>query len=333
MKPLQRLVIALAVAVGVVALPGVAHADPAGPTDYRTTITSIRPATDAFRVSVEGGDAFLRITVEPGHEVVVLGYDDEPYLRILPDGVIEQNRRSYATYYNAERYGRTDVPDVVDNAAEPDWERIGDGGAWAWHDHRAHWMGTEPPIGLEPGASLPPQVVPVVVDGVPVEIEVRITLAEEPSRVPVAFGLVIGLGVAVLGILLGPATTGLVMLLLAAAALVVGAAQYVSLPAETGRLLTWWLLPAVAVVAICIAIATYGRSRFALLGLTAIAAAQVLVWGFRRRSGLSRAILPTELPAGFDRFVTAAALAGSAVILVATIRRLFAAPDGPVAPS
>jgi hypothetical protein len=323
---LHRLSIALVAVLGVLAVPGVAHADPAGPTDYRTTITTIEPATDAIDVAVVGGDAFLLITVEPGHEVVVLGYEEEPYLRILPDGVVEHNRRSAATYVNEERYGRTDVPDVVDNDAEPAWERVGDGGTWAWHDHRAHWMGTERPIGLDPGESLPPQVVPILVDGAPVEVEVSVTLVEAPSRAPVVFGAVIGLGLALLGILLGPATTGLVMLLLGAGALVVGAGQYLSLPAETGRLLTWWLLPAMAVVAIGIAIATYGRSRLALLGLTAVAAAQVLVWAFQRRTGLFRAILPTDLPAGVDRFVTAAVLAGSLTVLAATLRRAFLPP-------
>jgi hypothetical protein len=323
---LQRLVVALVATVGVVALPGVAYADPAGPTDYRTTITSIEPATDAIELDVVGGDAFLRIAVETGHEVVVLGYADEPYLRIRVDGAIEQNRRSYATYYNEERYGRTDVPDIVDNDAEPEWERIGDGGVWAWHDHRAHWMGTEPPIGLDPGESLPAQFVPIVVDDTPVTVEVRITLLAGPSRIPVVFGAVIGLGLALLGILLGPATTALVMLLLGGGALVVGVGQYVSLPAETGRLASWWLLPAIAVVAIVIAVATYGRSRFVLSGLTAVAAAQALVWAVQRRAGLTRAILPTDLPPGFDRFVTAAVLAGSLAILVATLRQLFVAP-------
>lgn len=331
MSRAPRLAIAVIAAVGVVALPGVAHADPAGPTDYRTTITAVRPASDAFDVDVEGGDAFLRLTVAPGHEVVVLGYDAEPYLRIRSDGAVEQNRRSYATYANEDRDGRTEVPAIVDPEADPDWERVGAGGAWAWHDHRAHWMGTGPPIGLEPGESLPPQVVPIVVDGVPFEIEVRITLVAAPSRVPVAFGVVIGLGLALLGILLGPATTALVLLLLAAAGLATGAAQYLSLPTETGPLLTWWLLPALAVLALLVAIATYGRSRLALLGLTALAALQALAWALQRRTGLTRPVLPTELPAGLDRFVTAVVLAGSAAILVATVRRLLVAPVDPAA--
>ena len=328
MSRLLRLTVALVAAGGVLGLPAVAHADPAGPTDYRTTITSIEPETAAIELDVVGGDAFLRVDVAPGHEVVVLGYAGEPYLRIRSDGTVEQNRRSYATYYNEERDGRTDIPDIVDNDADPEWERVGGGGSWAWHDHRAHWMGTERPIGLDPGDSLPPQIVPLVVDEVPVAVEVRITLAEAPSIIPVVFGLLIGLGVAALGIVLGPATTALVMLLLGSGAVVVGIGQYASLPAETGRLITWWLLPAIAVAAIVVAVATYGQSRLALMGLTAVAALQALVWAFQRRTGLSRAVLPTDLPAGFDRFVTAAVLAGSLAILVAAIRRLFETPAG-----
>lgn len=306
-----------------VAFPDVAHADPAGPTDYRTTVESIEPTTDAIEIGVAGGDAFLTIDVDPGHEAVVLGYDGEPYVRIRPDGVVEQNRRSYATYYNEERYGRTDVPDIVDNDADPDWQRVGDGGTWAWHDHRAHWMGTEPPIGLDPGESLPPQTVPLVVDGEPVAVTIRITLVDGPSMAPVVTGAIVGLGLSMLGVALGPATSMLVMFVLSAGALVIGAGQYLSLPAETGRMLTWWLLPAIAVAALVAAAAGYGRSWFVGAGLTALAAAQTLVWAFGRRAGLTRAILPTDLPAGLDRFVTAAVLVGGAVVLVATVRRLF----------
>lgn len=91
-------------------------------------------------------------------------------------------------------------------------------------------------------------------------------------------------------------------------------------------MLTWWLLPAIGVVSMVVAIVTYGRSRFTLLALTLVAAAQVLVWALQRRSGLTAAIIPTDLPAGFDRFVTAAALLGSLAVGVATLARLFAAP-------
>lgn len=322
----SRLAAGLGIGLLAALVPGVAHADPPGPTDYRTTIVSVTPSTDAIEVGIEGGDSFVTIAVNPGHEVVVLGYSDEPYVRILPDGTVERNRLSYATYYNEERYGREEIPDLVDNEADPEWEVVGSGGHWAWHDHRAHWMGLEPPIGLEPGDSLPPQVVPLVVDGTPVDIEVRTTLQASPSLVPVVFGVVFGLGLALLGVLLGPANAALVMLLVSAGSLFVGAGQYWSVPAETGRLPTWWLLPAIAVGCIVASIATYGRSRWLQLGLLALAALQVGLWALRRRSGLTKAVLPTDLPAGLDRFVTAAAGVAAVALLVWSLRELFRSP-------
>lgn len=311
------------------AVPGVAHADPAGPTDYRTEIAAISPTSDVISVSVEGGDSFVRIEVDPGHDVLIFGYDGEPYLRIGTDGTVEQNRRSYATYYNEDRYGITDIPDIVDNEAEPDWERVGDGGSWAWHDHRAHWMGTEPPIGLDPGEALPVQTIPISVDGRDVSIDVRIRLVAPPSRIPVVFGLLFGLTLALLAVRLGPASTATALVLVAAGAVTVGLGQYLSLPAETGRMATWWLLPMITLVGVAVAIATYGRSRFLLMALIALGAAQLAVWAFARRAVLSRPVLPTDLPAGFDRFVTASALAVGVVTLLGALRWLFASPTDP----
>jgi hypothetical protein len=317
----------------VIAGPGVVLADAAGPTDYRSEVVAIDPATPAVDVTIEGGDAFVRIAVAEGHEVVVLGYapDEEPYLRIGVDGAVEHNLRSFATYYNEERFGGDDIPAIVDNSAPPDWQRIGDGGRWAWHDHRAHWMGTEPPIGLEPGDSLPSQSIPILVDGARVEIEVRTTLQDEPSIWPALFGILVGLQVVFLGALLGPATTTLASLVLSVAALVVGVTQFRSLPAETGPLLTWWLLPAIAVAAAVAIVVTYGRSVLLRSGLLAFAAALLVVWAFRRRSGLSRAVLPTDLPFWLDRCITAAVLAGSVALLVLAVRDMFRVPaDGPL---
>ena len=133
----RRLAVTAALAAGIASVPGTAFADAAGPTDFRTEITSISPETPTVELSIEGGDSFVRMSVESGVEATVLGYDDEPYVMIDADGVVWENQRSYATYYNSSRYGTGAIPDEVDNSAEPAWERVGDGGAWAWHDHRA----------------------------------------------------------------------------------------------------------------------------------------------------------------------------------------------------
>lgn len=324
-------------ALGAFAVPSVAHADAAGPTDYVTEIVAIDgtpPGDDRsgpaglVTVSIEGGDSFVRVSVAPGHEVIVLGYAGEHYLRIDAAGDVFHNSRSYATYYNEDRYGSDDIPDHVDNEAAPEWERIGRGGDWSWHDHRAHFMGTARPIGMEPGDSFPIQVVPLLVDGVLVDVEVRTTLQPHPAWLPPAFGALIGLQVILLAGLAGPATTVIGGFIVGGFALLAGLAQYLSLPPETGPLVTWWLLPVLALVCLVATVASYGRSALIERGLVALSGLLVVVWAFERRSGLTRAVIPSELPAWFDRMVTAGALAGGATIVVLAVRDLFGRPPG-----
>lgn len=313
---------ALAGALLVLATPTTAHADPAGPTDFRTTIVSISPEPDGVTVSVEGGDSFLRVEVDPGRSVEIPGYDGEPYLRIGADGTVERNRRSFATYYNDDRYGQVDVPAIVDNAAPADWEVVGRAGAWAWHDHRAHWMGTEPPIGLEPGESLPAQTIPILVDGSPVSIVVETTLIAPPTWWPLVLIAVAVGAVAALGVSAGPAVSMLMMGAMAGFAVVVGLGQWASVASETGRPATWWLLPTVGMLAIAVAVTLFGRFATLTPAMTALAAMQVGLWAVVRSEGLSRPVLPTVLPAAFDRGVTAAVLVGSTIIGIAALVRL-----------
>lgn len=327
-RPRRACVAACALAIGLLAAPQVAHADAAGPTDYRTEVLAVTPATDAIGVSIEGGDAFVRITVAAGHEAIVLGYDDEPYLRIDADGAVSENLRSLATYYNAQRYGADEIPDIVDNDAPPEWRPVGLGGSWAWHDHRAHWMGSEPPIGLDPGESLPSQQIPLVVDGDPVEITVQTTLLPAPSRWPALFGLLIGLVITLFGALAGAATRTFGALLIAAAATVAGVAQFRSLPSETGPLHTWWLLPAIALACTIVTILTYGRWAMLQSGLAALAGLQLTLWAFGRRATMTRAVLPTDLPFWLDRMVTGAALTSGAALTVVALLELFRPQTG-----
>lgn len=328
------LIVTVSGLLGAFAAPTVAHADAAGPTDYTTEVVAVTPASAADVVTVEiaGGDAFVEATVEPGHELIVLGYrpDEEPYLRIDADGVVEQNRRSFATYYNQNRYGTDDIPDLVDTGATPEWERIGDGGTWAWHDHRAHWMGERPLIGLDPGDSLPVERIPMLLDGEPLVVEVVTTYLAEPSPLPALVGVLLGVQIGLLGVWLGRASTVFAAIVLAALGLTAGLAQYWSLPVSTGPLVTWWLLPAVALGCGIAIIATYGRSIWIETGLLAIAALQLVVWAWVRRDHTTSAFVPTELPMWADRLITTAVLAGGAVVLAGTLWRLWrtvAPPD------
>ncbi len=80
-------------------------------------------------------------------DVVVLGYEQEPYARIDAGGDVWVNADSKAYYINAERDGEVPVPDGVDSEGEPRWERLDGSGRFEWHDHRMHWMAaSDPPM-------------------------------------------------------------------------------------------------------------------------------------------------------------------------------------------
>ncbi len=321
----SALAVAVAVLLGVVALPaGSAAADAAGPTDYRTVVVELTPPTDSVEVTIEGGDSFVLLRAAPGTDVIVHGYAGEAYLWFRADGSVAENRRSPATYYNEERYG-AEVPAEASATAEPEWVVVATDGAFAWHDHRAHRMEDFPPLNVERGDQILDDVIPILVDGEPVEIHVASTWMPAPSRLPVIAGGLAGLALAALGLAawrsadsirwLGASVAGV-----AALATVVGAVQFRSLPASTGPELTWWLVPAVAMILAAAGTALAAPWRSAAV---AIGAAQLGLWGFARRSGLGAAVLPTDAPFWLDRAVTTAAiaigLAGTAVALVAMV--------------
>lgn len=210
MRATAKAAAALAVAAGLlVLLAGPAAADPAEPGEYRSEVTGVHlvdadgERVDGERVEGEvsgvalrvvGGDSFLVLTVAPGVEVEVPGYEGEPYLRVLADGTVEENERSPSTYLNQDRYG-TDVPAElgVDVDAEPRWVQVAGDGEWAWHDHRIHWMSPDAPPRLEGDAGRVLEwEVPIVVDGQ--DVVVVGTLDKEPSATPLPW---LGLAVAV----------------------------------------------------------------------------------------------------------------------------------------
>jgi hypothetical protein len=111
---------------------------------FQSEVLSVQPEVDEIAVTVLDGDDRLRIENESGTELVVLGYDGEPYLRIGAGGV-HRNQRSPAAYLNRDRFARSPVPLRADPAAEPVWRRVSQRPVWQWHDHRIQWMGAGPP--------------------------------------------------------------------------------------------------------------------------------------------------------------------------------------------
>jgi hypothetical protein len=310
--------LALGVLGGLVVLipAGVAHADPAVPTDFSTVVVGVEPATPTIDVGVVGGDSFIELTVEAGTSVVVLGYWGEPYLRFDADGTVTENRRSPTVAENRSRFGSSSSGAGSGAAGESEWVVVAGDGSYAWHDHRAHWMSEQPPVG-ERGDEVQTGVIPLQVDGEEVNVSVAVMWEAAPSPVPVVAGAVAAV-FAVLIALSAGYRVAWVLALAGAAAAGIGWWQYSSVPAETGPSTIAWLLPAVGAAAAVVAL-TLGRSLVSY-GLVTVAGIQLLLWAFVRRDGLTKALLPTDAPFWLDRAVTAgAAVAGLAGIVAGGI--------------
>jgi hypothetical protein len=111
---------------------------------YVSTLTALAPPTLDLYVKILQGDDRLSVSNTSRKELVVFGYENEPYLRITPRGVY-RNGRSPATYLNDDRFGNVELPADADPKAAPRWEKVSDETSYTWHDHRIHWMNTIPP--------------------------------------------------------------------------------------------------------------------------------------------------------------------------------------------
>jgi len=121
------------------------------PSNYRTRVDSVEPSTPGLVVRPVDLGTRLELTNRSPTDVVVLGYDGEPYLRVGPRGVFE-NVRSPATYLNRTLTldeANEPVPPIADPDADARWRRVGDGRTARWHDHRAHWMGRADPPAVQ----------------------------------------------------------------------------------------------------------------------------------------------------------------------------------------
>jgi hypothetical protein len=123
------------------------------PTNYETVLQGVKPPVPGLDLRITDLGTKVELTNDGRTEVVVLGYDDEPYLRVGPDGVFE-NRRSPATYLNRSTTITSKPPASADASAPPEWRRVSSGTTARWHDHRAHFMSTEDPpeVARDPGA-------------------------------------------------------------------------------------------------------------------------------------------------------------------------------------
>jgi hypothetical protein len=152
-----------------------------GARGYVSTLERVEPHTRGLEVRVLDGDDRLGLRNETGTDVVVPGYDGEPYLRFTTRAVY-RNTRSPATYLNEERYGNVALPEDASSKADPVWRKVADRSYYEWHDHRIHWMSPVAPPQVRAASDERHHVldwrIRLTVDGRPVDL--RGSLDYEP---------------------------------------------------------------------------------------------------------------------------------------------------------
>lgn len=288
---------------------------------------------DGVTVRVIGGDGFLGLTVAPGRTAMVpdyesgVGTDRRPYLRFRANGTVERNERSAAAVANESRYGTGANPDI---GPDPQWVEVADDGRYVWHDHRIHWMLPRSPEAVDANGRVDlggPEgtwSVDLDIDGEPTIIQGELLLLDSPSPLPyyALAALIAGGSFGALTLrdragrriphrLIAVGATAV-----AAGALMVGWVQWRSIPAGAGGNAVIAIVPAIGLGAALLA--SLVRSARVQLTALAVTAATVGGWALLRTTVLSNEILPTDLPYGIDRAVTAISL-GTAVMVGAVL--------------
>ena len=236
----------------------------------------------------------MSLRVHGASEVVVLGYEGEPYLRFGVNGVVEENARSPAVVLNQSRYGAT-VDARSDAKAAPEWRVVSTDGAHVWHDHRIHWM----------VRSLPPQLngkdtgkvldwnIPLLVDGQSVQIRGELFRSAPPSVLPYLALGVVAAAAAALAMRRVRFVSAALLLLASLFALVVSLVEQLSIPTGAGRRVSFFVIPALA--AGCALISTV-RPRSIYAFVLKVAAALILpLWVFLNLNTLTNARLPGDV--------------------------------------
>jgi len=307
---------------------GPAAADGGKPTSYESVVDTVRPAVDGFRVEVKGGDAFLEVSSRPATEVLIPGYDGEPYLRIKRNGVVERNVRSPATYLNQSRSSQTGkFPAIVDSDAAPKWEPTGGIGRVAWHDHRIHWMVSAAPE-PGPGGLIQEWMVPFTVNGRSVTAEGRL-LYRGSTTGPMEL---IAVAAVLILATLGTARFArrrpdrlLALFVASIVALGVGWSAFRGNPPDAGAS----LIPVLVAVAAMLLVAV--APGFPRLPLALASAAALAGWAVMRIAVLWKPVLPTTIPGWIDRVGTAAVL-GVAIGVAYQLVRFPTPVDDPEPP-
>ncbi len=143
---MRTLACAVAAAALTLGAPAAALAHQGNP-NYRSVVKQVTPATPGVHLSVLNYDDRLLLQNAAHADVIVLDYQQKPYIHAAPDGTVSVNTNSEAYYLNEDRTGQVPVPKGL--GSQPAWKVVTRNGRYDWHDHRIHWMGTGDPPNLK----------------------------------------------------------------------------------------------------------------------------------------------------------------------------------------
>jgi hypothetical protein len=306
--------------------------------NYRTRILSISPAVAGLSIRVIDAGGRLALTWNGEGDLVIDGYEGEPYLRVGDDGVFT-NVHSTATYLNQSRYATSGAPSTADNGADPSWSKLSGGRTVRWHDHRAHWMSPQPPaaVAADPDQEqpvIPAWTIDLLAGPTPVTVSGDVTWVPPPSSLPWYVAAVV-VGVAALALLhtrwwrtLAWVTVGLLGLAMVASLVLARAG---------GASLTFWPVAArVVVLVAAAALVLTARRRTAYPPAPLLVAGVVGLYfgGWRAAGVLSHSQLTVNGPHWLIRTLVAASFgigAATAVRVLAFVVAALIRPDGPQA--
>ena len=128
----------LAVVLAASVLPCASALAHEGDPNFRSDVHGLTRAIGGVIVEVLNRDDRLLITNRSGRTIVIDGYSDDPYARLLPDGTVQLNDDSAATYLNEERDGQVPVPEAADGEGVAIVEFESAETLQAWREHPEH---------------------------------------------------------------------------------------------------------------------------------------------------------------------------------------------------
>jgi hypothetical protein len=328
LRAAARAIVLAGALVVTLASPASAHGTAQVPaTDYDVQVRSITPAVAGLHVrSVDDGNR-VELDNDTGREVIVLGYDNEPYLRVGPKGVW-RNRRSPAVYWNRQQNQQviTSAPPAGYDASKPPvWQHISGGHVTRWHDHRVHYQGSAP--GGRARIVLRWEL-PLREGGRTLTVAGDVRYIPPPSPAPyLLFAALVAIGLCLAARTKRWPTVLMVALtlLIAAAALqLVGewGATTLSLPSRIGEHVYVFAGIALGIGALVWLVVRrarpYDATPIALLAGVAL----LLASGLTGLPLLAHSLLPSTLPAGFVRVLVATTIGAGIAVVVITATKL-----------